>query len=104
MTIDKDNQNFFITVEDTGIGMAEAELDKIYERFYRVDKSRSREIGGTGLGLSITRSAILLHHGKIDVTSEEGEGTTFTVTIPLVYEPEPDMAGKEQRKGGTGNE
>ena len=104
MTIDKDNQYFFITVEDTGIGMAEEELDKIYERFYRVDKSRSREIGGTGLGLSITRSAILLHHGKIDVTSEEGEGTTFTVTIPLVYEPEPDMTGTEQRKGGTGNE
>ena len=104
MTIDKDNQNFFITVEDTGIGMAEAELDKIYERFYRVDKSRSREIGGTGLGLSITRSAILLHHGKIDVTSVEGEGTTFTVTIPLIYEPEPEMTGLEQRKGGTGNE
>ncbi len=57
----------------------------IFERFYRVDKSHSREIGGTGLGLAITRSAILLHRGAIKVYSKEGEGTTFTVRIPLIY-------------------
>ena len=54
---------------------------------YRVDKSHSREIGGTGLGLAITRSAVLMHHGAIKVYSKEGEGTTFTVRIPLKYVP-----------------
>ena len=57
----------------------------IYERFYRVDKSHSREIGGTGLGLAICRKVVMMHHGKIDVTSKEGEGTKFVVSIPLIY-------------------
>ena len=57
--------------------------NKIYDRFYRVDKSHSREIGGTGLGLAITRNAILLHRGAIKASSIVGEGTTFTVRIPL---------------------
>lgn len=61
--------------------------EHIFERFYRVDKSHSREIGGTGLGLAITRSAVLMHHGAIKVYSKEGEGTTFTVRIPLKYVP-----------------
>ena len=74
-------------VADSGIGIPEESLDHIYERFYRVDKSRSREIGGTGLGLAITRSAILMHQGSIRVESAEGEGTTFTVKIPLSYIP-----------------
>ena len=72
-------------VEDTGIGIPEDSKDHIFERFYRVDKSHSREIGGTGLGLAITRSAILMHRGSISVDSTEGEGTTFTVRIPMVY-------------------
>lgn len=55
----------------------------IYERFYRVDKSHSREIGGTGLGLAITRSAVLVHRGSITVTSKVGEGSEFEVKIPL---------------------
>ena len=59
--------------------------EHIYERFYRVDKSHSREIGGTGLGLAITRNAIIMHRGAIKVFSVEGEGTTFTVRIPLNY-------------------
>ena len=75
----------YLKVEDNGIGIPEADLNHIYERFYRVDKSHSREIGGTGLGLAITRSAILMHKGAIKVFSTVGEGTIFTVRIPLKY-------------------
>ena len=57
--------------------------NKIFERFYRVDKTRNRETGGTGLGLSITHSTILMHNGSIKVTSKEKEGSTFLVRIPL---------------------
>ena len=67
------------------MGIPEKSLEHIYERFYRVDKSHSREIGGTGLGLAITRNAILMHKGAIKVHSELGEGTTFDVRIPLNY-------------------
>ena len=72
-------------MSDSGIGIPQESIEHIYERFYRVDKSHSREIGGTGLGLAITRSAILMHRGSVNVTSEEGVGTTFTVKIPLSY-------------------
>ena len=65
------------------MGIPEESLDHIYERFYRVDKSRSREIGGTGLGLAIARNAVIMHRGSIDVKSTLGEGTTFTIKIPL---------------------
>ena len=83
--LDADHQNFTFTVSDSGLGIPEESIAHIYERFYRVDKSHSREIGGTGLGLAITRSAVLAHRGSITVTSTEGEGTTFTVKIPLNY-------------------
>lgn len=83
--LDADHQNFTIVVTDSGIGMPEEALAHIYERFYRVDKSHSREIGGTGLGLAITRSAVLMHRGSISAVSREGEGTSFTVKIPLIY-------------------
>lgn len=83
--LDADHKSFTCEISDSGIGIPEDSLDKIYQRFYRVDKSRSREIGGTGLGLSITHSAILMHRGTIDVQSIEDEGTIFTVTIPLKY-------------------
>lgn len=83
--LDADHQFFACKVSDSGIGIPKDSLDRIYERFYRVDKSHSREIGGTGLGLAITRSAILLHRGAIKATSIEGEGTTFVVRIPLKY-------------------
>jgi hypothetical protein len=89
VTINADPYNFYISVEDTGVVIPQDSLDKIYERFYRVDKSRSREVGGTGLGLSITKSIILQHHGAIDVQSILGEGTKFTVTIPLTYVAHP---------------
>ena len=85
VTLNADHQNFFVTVEDNGIGIPKEAQTRIFERFYRVDKSHSREIGGTGLGLAIARNAIIMHRGAIKVHSLEGEGTTFTVRIPLTY-------------------
>lgn len=85
VTLDADHQFFTIQVADSGIGIPEDSVNRIYERFYRVDKSRSREMGGTGLGLAITRNAILMHRGSIKVESTENVGTTFTVRIPLTY-------------------
>lgn len=85
VSLNADHQYFYIKVEDGGIGIPEESLEHIYERFYRVDKSHSREIGGTGLGLAITRNAILMHRGAIKVFSTEGEGTIFNVRIPLIY-------------------
>lgn len=85
MVLDADHQYFTLTVSDSGVGIPEEALDHIYERFYRVDKSHSREIGGTGLGLAITRSAVLMHRGSIQVESVPGEGTSFIVKIPLTY-------------------
>lgn len=85
VSLNADYQYFYIKIEDSGIGIPQDSLDHIYERFYRVDKSHSREIGGTGLGLAITRSSILMHRGAIKVYSELGEGTTFDVRIPLKY-------------------
>ncbi|MCD8023239.1 MAG: cell wall metabolism sensor histidine kinase WalK [Lachnospiraceae bacterium] len=87
VSLNVDSKYFYIKVEDSGIGIPEESQEHIFERFYRVDKSHSREIGGTGLGLAITRSAVLMHHGAIKVYSKEGEGTTFTVRIPLKYVP-----------------
>ena len=83
--LDADHQFFTVEISDSGIGIPEADYDHIFERVYRVDKSHSREIGGTGLGLAITRNAILLHRGSVKVASTEGEGTSFTVKIPLTY-------------------
>lgn len=85
VTLDADYQFFTVEVADSGIGIPADSIEHIYERFYRVDKSHSKEIDGTGLGLAITRSAILMHRGSIKAVSEEGEGTTFTVKIPLTY-------------------
>lgn len=85
VVLDADHQYFTLTVSDSGVGIPEEALDHIYERFYRVDKSHSREIGGTGLGLAITRSAVLMHRGSIQVESVPGEGTSFIVKIPLTY-------------------
>lgn len=85
VSLNADHQYFYVKVEDSGMGIPEEDLENIYERFYRVDKSHSREIGGTGLGLAITRSSILMHRGAIKVFSTEGEGTIFDVRIPLNY-------------------
>lgn len=71
-----------LTVADTGIGIPPEDRERVFERFYRVDKSRSKEVGGTGLGLSIVKHAALIHNARIDLTSTPGKGTTITVTFP----------------------
>ncbi len=86
VTLDADHKDFWVEVQDTGIGIPKEDAEHIYERFYRVDKSHSREIGGTGLGLAITRNAIMMHRGTISMESIPGEGSTFTVTIPLTHQ------------------
>ena len=85
VTLNADHKYFYVTVTDSGLGIPEESIDHIFERFYRVDKSHSTEIEGTGLGLAITRSAIMMHHGAIRVKSQVGEGTTFSVRIPLTF-------------------
>jgi len=71
-----------IVVRDHGIGIPARDLDRIFERFYRVDRARSRETGGTGLGLAIVRHVATNHGGKVAVTSREGEGSTFVLRLP----------------------
>ena len=85
VSLNADYKFFYVKVQDNGVGIPEECQSQVFERFYRVDKARSRETGGTGLGLAITRNAILMHKGAIKLYSEPGEGTTFTVRIPLKY-------------------
>ena len=85
--LDADHKFFYVKVEDNGVGIPKEFQERVFERFYRVDKARSRETGGTGLGLAITKNIILLHQGAIRLKSEEGKGATFTVRIPLNYIP-----------------
>ena len=85
VSLNADHKFFYVKVQDNGVGIPEECQAQVFERFYRVDKARSRETGGTGLGLAITRNAILMHKGAIKLYSEPGEGTTFTVRIPLKY-------------------
>ena len=85
ISLNSDHQFFYIKVEDNGLGIPEDSVEHIFERFYRADKSHSREIGGTGLGLAITKSSIAMHNGEIKVRSTLGEGSTFDVRVPLNY-------------------
>jgi len=85
-----EGQNAVLTVADTGIGIAPEDQGRVFERFYRVDKARSRQLGGTGLGLSIVKHVALAHGGNVSLRSAPGRGTTFRVQLPL-------------RRGGNGN-
>lgn len=82
ITLAQDNDNNYICVEDTGIGIPKEEQDRVFERFYRVDKSHSRQTGGTGLGLSIVKNSVLYLGGKIEIESEVNVGTKITVILP----------------------
>ncbi|MBR7173563.1 MAG: HAMP domain-containing protein, partial [Clostridia bacterium] len=82
VTLDEAGENLIWRVKDNGIGIPKADQEHIFDRFYRVDKARSRETGGTGLGLSIVRQLVKMHGGNISVASEPGQGSCFTVTLP----------------------
>ncbi len=82
-TSSRDYQHLNIEITDTGIGIEQEHLERLFERFYRVDKGRSRKQGGTGLGLSIVKHIVELYHGKISVKSQVGHGTTMKVKLPF---------------------
>jgi heavy metal sensor kinase len=81
--LEKERETVVVRVKDTGIGIVSEEQDKIFKRFYRIDKSRSKETGGVGLGLNIAEWIVRAHHGRMEVESELNQGTTFTVYLPL---------------------
>ena len=80
----KENKTAIFVITDTGIGIPKESINKIFERFYRVDKARSRELGGSGLGLAIAKWIVDLHKGTIEVNSELGKGSTFIIKFPIV--------------------
>jgi hypothetical protein len=82
----EERDNVRLSVQDHGVGIPARDLDRIFERFYRVDHGRSRDTGGTGLGLSIVRHVANNHQGWVDVESREGEGSTFTLVLPIQAE------------------
>ncbi|HJY26515.1 MAG TPA: HAMP domain-containing sensor histidine kinase, partial [Pyrinomonadaceae bacterium] len=83
LALTRQNGNAEIVVRDTGIGIPEVDRQRIFDRFYRVDKARSRALGGAGLGLSIVRWIVEVHGGEIHIESSPGRGSTFTVDLPL---------------------
>jgi heavy metal sensor kinase len=83
LTIDREGSETVVTVADTGVGIAAEDQPRVFERFFRADKARSREAGGSGLGLAICQSIVEAHRGSITFTSQPGRGTTFTVRLPL---------------------
>jgi signal transduction histidine kinase len=83
LQIEVDTRQAILTIQDTGIGISEENLPHIFERFYRVDKSRSRDVSGSGLGLSIVKLITNLHQGKIQIESNLGKGTTVTIRLPV---------------------
>ncbi len=92
LSLERDSQWVRVSVTDTGIGIPAQDLPRIFDRFYRVDKARSREKGGTGLGLAIVKWIAQVHGGQVDVKSEVGKGSEFVVRLPLAHES-PSIAG-----------
>lgn len=84
VSANRENNELVLQVRDKGIGIPAEHLERIFERFYRVDRSRSKEAGGTGLGLSIVRHVALLHNGRAEAESHAGEGSVFRIRIPGV--------------------
>ncbi len=95
VTVTEDEDNAELSVRDTGIGIPKEHLKRVFERFYRVDKSHSKEVGGTGLGLSIVKHGALYHHANVELNSEEGSGTEIKLIFPKHIEEEPE---KESEK------
>ncbi|MGJ9459162.1 cell wall metabolism sensor histidine kinase WalK [Oceanobacillus sp. CF4.6] len=91
MKLDIKRHYLLVSVEDQGMGIAYDKLEKIFERFYRADRARTRKLGGTGLGLAITKELVEAHHGKIWAKSKEGKGTTILFTLPLMSEKRRDI-------------
>ena len=85
-TQDDGTNRVVISVQDFGIGIAKKHLPRLFERFYRSDKARSRKLGGTGLGLSIVKHIVQIHGGDVAVKSQEGQGSTFIISLPAVGE------------------
>lgn len=85
VSLNADYKYFYVQVEDSGIGIPKEQQDRVFERFYRVDRTRSRETGGTGLGLSITWDTVVMHNGSIKLESEVNKGSKFLIRIPLGY-------------------
>lgn len=84
ISIEEREKSVFVTFADTGLGMSDTEMDRIFERFYRADTSRTKTVEGTGLGLSIVATIITLHNGQITVKSKEKEGSTFVIELPVI--------------------
>ena len=83
--VDSDGEEVILRVSDKGIGIPSRDIDRIFERFYRVDRARSRETGGTGLGLAIVKHVVENHGGRLEVESELGRGTTFRASLPAAF-------------------
>lgn len=96
--LDKFEGKIRIVVEDTGIGIPKKHVDRIYERFYRVDKSRDRVMGGTGLGLAIVKHIVLSFNGTINLESEPGKGSKFTILIPEIIDVDDDNERKTEKR------
>ena len=96
MEIMRDLGNIMIRISDTGIGIPKEDMQKVFDRFYRVDKARARDTGGTGLGLSIAMDAVKLHGGYIEVSSEEEKGSMFTIVLPYNSDEAPPVEGMKE--------
>jgi len=96
--MEQKNNQVIIEVKDTGEGISSEDIDKIFDRFYRVDKARARSTGGTGLGLAIALSAVKYHNGQIEVKSEPGKGSTFTIILPDVVPEDYDNSNNDNTK------